>query len=127
MASQLALLFAQQLKVPVVMRDLDEERAQRGLNFVRAEVDKLRERGRLSEAGANRVMSLVSVTTDINELAEADFIIEAVFEEIEIKKKVLGELAPLVSEETIFATNTSAQFATEMRSPERTSELQPSE
>ena len=114
MASQLALLFARQLEVPVVMRDLDEERAQRGRGFVQAEVDKLRERGRLSEAGANRVMSLVSATTDINELAEADFIIEAVFEEIEIKKKVLAELAPLVSEETIFATNTSALSVTEM-------------
>lgn len=114
MASQLALLFARQLKVPVVMRDLDEERAQRGRGFVQAEVDKLRERGRLSEAGANRVMSLVSATTDINELAEADFIIEAVFEEIEIKKQVLAELAPLVSEETIFATNTSALSVTEM-------------
>src|SRR5699024_11239473 len=51
MASQLALLFARQLEVPVVMRDLDEERAQRGRGFVQAEVDKLRERGRLSEAG----------------------------------------------------------------------------
>lgn len=114
MASQLALLFARQLKVPVIMRDLDDQRARRGLEFVQAEVDKLRERGRLSEAGANRVLSLVSVTTDIGELAEADFIIEAVFEEIEIKKQVLGELAPLVGEDTIFATNTSALSVTEM-------------
>src|SRR5699024_2827111 len=78
------------------------------------EVDKLRERGRVSEAEANRIMSLVAVTTDITELAQADFIFEAVFEEIEVKKKVLGELAPLVAAETIFATNTSALSVTEM-------------
>src|SRR5699024_9077492 len=103
-----------QMKVPVIMRDLDEERAQQGLAFVQGEVDKLRERGRVSEAEANRIMSLVAVTTDITELAQADFIIEAVFEEIEVKKKVLGELAPLVAAETIFATNTSALSVTEM-------------
>lgn len=114
MASQLALLFARQMKVPVVMRDLDEERAQRGLGFVKAEVDKLQQRGRLTEAAANRILALVSATTDISELAQADFIIEAVFEEMEAKKTVLGELAPLVAPETIFATNTSALSVTEM-------------
>ncbi len=114
MASQLALLFASQMKVPVIMRDLDDERAQRGLAFVQSEVDKQRERGRLSDSAANRIMSLVSVTTDIEELAQADFIIEAVFEEMDVKKKVLGEIAPLVDEETIFATNTSALSVTEM-------------
>src|SRR5699024_3619557 len=72
MASQLGLLFARQMKVPVIMRDLDEERAQQGLAFVQGEVDKLRERGRVSEAEANRIMSLVAVTTDITELAQAD-------------------------------------------------------
>lgn len=123
MASQLALLFARQMQVPVIMRDLDDERAQRGLAYVQAEVDKQRERGRLTDARANRIMSLVSVTTDLTELAEADFIIEAVFEEMDIKKSVLAEIAPLVDEETIFATNTSALSVTEMGSdlphPER--------
>lgn len=123
MASQLGLLFARQMKVPVVMRDLDEERASRGLQYVQTEVNKLRDRGRISEAEANRVMSLVSVTTSLEELAEADFIIEAVFEQMDIKQTVLKELAPLVGEDTIFATNTSALSVTEMGSvlpnPER--------
>lgn len=114
MASQLALLFARQMKVPVIMRDLDDERAQKGLAYVKAEVDKQVERGRLTEPAANRIMSLVSVTTDLKELATADFIIEAVFEEMDVKKKVLAEIAPLVDEETIFATNTSALSVTEM-------------
>ncbi|MGC0142475.1 3-hydroxyacyl-CoA dehydrogenase NAD-binding domain-containing protein [Pseudactinotalea sp. Z1732] len=114
MASQLALLFARRMKVPVVMRDLDDERAQRGLSFVHAEVDKLAESGRIGADEANRLRSAVTVTTDLADLAGKDLVIEAVFEELQVKKTVFAELEQVIAPETILATNTSALSVTAM-------------
>lgn len=123
MASQLALLFARRVKVPVTMRDLDDERAAKGLSFVHAEVDKLTDSGRIDADEANRLKSLVSVTTDLADLGQADLVIEAVFEELEVKKKVFAELETVIEPETILATNTSASsvsaMAAELQHPER--------
>src|SRR5207253_2828032 len=63
MASQLALLFAQRLEVPVMMTDLDEERVAKGVGYVRAEVDKLLAKGRISQDKANRLKALVTGAT----------------------------------------------------------------
>lgn len=114
MASQLALLFARRMRVPVVMRDLDTERAQRGVSFVHSEVDKLLDRGRISSAEANRIRSSVSATTELADLAGADLVIEAVFEELEVKRTVFAELERVLPPETILATNTSALSVTAM-------------
>lgn len=114
MASQLALLLARRMKVPVVMRDLDDERVQRGLGFVAAEVDKLRGQGRIGDDEANRITGLVTGTTDLADLADRDLVIEAVFEELDVKKRVFAELEQVISPETILATNTSALSVTAM-------------
>src|SRR5699024_2361856 len=116
-------LFARRMRVPVVMRDLDTERAQRGVSFVHSEVDKLLDRGRISPAEANRIRSSVSATTELADLAGADLVIEAVFEELEVKQAVFAELESVLSPETILATNTSAlsvtAMAEQLRHPER--------
>lgn len=114
MASQLALLFARRMKVPVIMRDLDDERAQRGLGFVAAEVAKLLEQGRIGDDEANRITGLVTATTELADLADRDLIIEAVFEELDVKKAVFAELEQVIPAETILATNTSALSVTAM-------------
>ncbi|NEE01276.1 3-hydroxyacyl-CoA dehydrogenase NAD-binding domain-containing protein [Phytoactinopolyspora halotolerans] len=123
MASQLALLFLRRLEVPVVMTDLDQERVDRGVGYVHGEVDKLLSKGRISPDQANRYKALVSGSTDNAVFADADFVIEAVFEEMEVKKQVLSELESVVSAECILATNTSSLSVTEMSSvlkaPER--------
>ncbi|QGH69307.1 3-hydroxyacyl-CoA dehydrogenase NAD-binding domain-containing protein [Pseudactinotalea sp. HY158] len=108
MASQLALLFARRLQVPVVMRDLDADRAARGVGYVAAEVRALVDKGRLSEAQGRRITSLVSGTTDPADLAGADLVIEAVFEELEVKKAVFAEIEPFLDPTAVLATNTSA-------------------
>ncbi len=114
MASQLALLFARRMRVPVIMRDLDDERARRGLQFVHAEVDKLAESGRIDADEANRLRSSVTVTTDLSDLAGRDLVIEAVFEELDVKKRVFAELEQVIGPQTVLATNTSALSVTAM-------------
>lgn len=123
MASQLALLFAQRLEVPVVMTDLDEERVGKGVGYVHGEVDKLLGKRRVSPDKANRIKGLVTGSTSKDGFADADFVIEAVFEEMSVKKQVWAEVEAVVSAECVLATNTSSlsitEMASELQHPER--------
>jgi 3-hydroxyacyl-CoA dehydrogenase/enoyl-CoA hydratase/carnithine racemase len=114
MASQLALLLAQRLEVPVVMTDLDEERVAKGVGYVHAEVDKLLGKGRVGPDRATRLKRLVTGSTSKDGFADADFVIEAVFEEMSVKKAVWAQVEAIVSPECVLATNTSSLSITEM-------------
>src|SRR6266566_445534 len=123
MAAQIALLFARRLEVPVVLTDLDQARLDAGLGHVRAEVAGLRERGRISADAAARLTALVTGSLTKDAFADADFVIEAVFEEITVKQRVLAEVEAVVRPDCVLATNTSSLSVTEMASglahPER--------
>ena len=114
MAGQFALLFARLLKVPVVMTDIDQERVDRGVGHVHAEVDKLLAKGRISRDAASRTKALVTGSVSKQAFADADFVIEAVFEELNVKKAVFAEVEAIVSPECILATNTSSLSVTAM-------------
>jgi len=123
MASQLAMLFAQRLEVPVVLTDLDQERVDKGVGYVHGEVDKLLGKGRINKDKANRLKALVTGSKGKEAFVDADFVIEAVFEEMKVKQQVFAEVAAVVSPECVLATNTSSLSVTEMASklqhPER--------
>jgi 3-hydroxyacyl-CoA dehydrogenase/enoyl-CoA hydratase/carnithine racemase len=123
MASQLALLFVRRLEVPVVLTDLDQERVDKGVGYVHAEIDKLLGKGRISGDTANRHKALVTGSTSKDSFADADFVLEAVFEEMKVKQQVFAEVEAVVSDTCILATNTSSLSVTEMASrlehPER--------
>ncbi|KAA2254989.1 3-hydroxyacyl-CoA dehydrogenase [Solihabitans fulvus] len=114
MASQLALLFVRRLKVPVVLTDIDQARVDKGVGYVHAEVDKLLGKKRVSPDEANRLKALVSGSLDKAAFADADFVIEAVFEELSVKQQVFAEVEEHVSAECVLATNTSSLSITEM-------------
>jgi 3-hydroxyacyl-CoA dehydrogenase/enoyl-CoA hydratase/carnithine racemase len=119
MASQLALLFVRRLEVPVVLTDLDQERADKGVAYVHAEIDKLLAKGRINQDKANRHKALVTGSVSTGDKAtdpfsDADFVIEAVFEEMGIKKTVFAGVEKVVSPECVLATNTSSLSITEM-------------
>jgi 3-hydroxyacyl-CoA dehydrogenase/enoyl-CoA hydratase/carnithine racemase len=115
MASQLALLFVRRLEVPVVLTDLDQVRVDKGVAYVHGEIDKLLAKGRISADKANRHKGLVTGAVDKGEVfADADFVIEAVFEEMSVKKSVFADVEKAVSAECILATNTSSLSITEM-------------
>ncbi|MGW4201839.1 3-hydroxyacyl-CoA dehydrogenase NAD-binding domain-containing protein [Streptomyces sp. NPDC004726] len=124
MASQLALLFLRRLEVPVVLTDIDQARVDKGVGYVHAEIEKLLGRGRIGQDKANRLKALVTGVLDKAEgFGDADFIIEAVFEEIGVKQQVFAEVEAVAPAHAILATNTSSLSVTEMASklknPER--------
>jgi 3-hydroxyacyl-CoA dehydrogenase/enoyl-CoA hydratase/carnithine racemase len=123
MASQLALLFVRRLKVPVVLTDIDQARIDKGVSYVHEEIDKLLGKKRISPDEANRLKALVSGSLDKAAFADADFVIEAVFEELGVKRQVFAEVEAHVGEEAILATNTSSlsitEMAAELKHPER--------
>ncbi|EEP74166.1 3-hydroxyacyl-CoA dehydrogenase NAD-binding [Micromonospora sp. ATCC 39149] len=123
MASQLALLFARRLQVPVVMTDLDQARVDKGVGYVHTQIEKAVSRGRMDKGTAAKLYGLVSGSVDKGVFADADFVIEAVFEDLAVKKQVWAELEKIVSPEAVLATNTSSlsvtAMAEELEHPER--------
>ncbi|WP_150306392.1 3-hydroxyacyl-CoA dehydrogenase NAD-binding domain-containing protein [Planctomonas psychrotolerans] len=123
MASQFALLFARRLQVPVVITDLDQARVDAGVARIRGEIDALATKGRISPDESNRLAALVTGTTDMADFADADWVIEAVFEELGVKQDVFAEVERHVSDTAILATNTSSlsveRIAEKLEHPER--------
>jgi len=119
MATQLAALFLQRLEVPVVLRDVDQAIVDRALDSIRDELAG----GRHGEGKARFLGSLVSGSTGYDGFADCDLVLEAVFEELGVKREVFGELERVVSRECVLATNTSslsiAEMASELDHPER--------
>jgi len=123
MASQLALLMLRNLKVPVVITDLDQERVDKGLAWIKNEIQKLVDKKRLSPESAARLLTNISGSVDKKIFANADFVIEAIFEELSLKQKLFKELEAIVTPECILATNTSSLSVEAMseglKNPER--------
>ena len=123
MASQLALIMVRNLKVPVVMTDLDQERVNKGVAWVHAELEKLVAKKRMSAESARRLALLVTGSVDQNVFANADFVIEAIFEELSLKQELFKKLETIVTPECILATNTSSLSVEKMtiglKNPER--------
>lgn len=119
MASQLAMLFVQRLEVPVVMTDVDQARVDKGIGYVHAEIDSLLRKHRVSADKANRLKGLVSGSLRKDAFADAEFVIEAVFEEMAVKQAVFAEVEAVVSPDCVLATNTSSLSVTEMAAPLR--------
>jgi 3-hydroxyacyl-CoA dehydrogenase/enoyl-CoA hydratase/carnithine racemase len=114
MARQLALLFLRRLEVPVVLRDLTQEQVDDALAWIRDELAELVRRGRLGEGKGRFLGSLASGGTVWETFAGCDLVLEAVFEEMAVKKGVFAELERVVSPECVLATNTSSLSVTEM-------------
>jgi 3-hydroxyacyl-CoA dehydrogenase/enoyl-CoA hydratase/carnithine racemase len=114
MASQLATLILRRLQVPVILRDLDEQTVTRAIESIRDDLASAASRGRIDQESAVALASLLSGSTEWRGFADCDLVIEAVFEELGVKRQVFAELEAVVSPECILATNTSALSVTEM-------------
>ncbi len=123
MATQLATLFLRRLEVPLVVTDVDSGRVEEALGSIRADLEKQVARGRLPEGKARFLGSIVTGASGTHEFADCDLVIEAVFEEIAVKREVFGALEEVVSGECLLVTNTSSlsvgEMAAGLRHPER--------
>jgi len=123
MAQQFALLFVRRLQVPVVITDLDQARIDKGIAYIHGELEQLAAKGRLDADGLNKLKALVTGTTDRSQFADADWVIEAVFEETSVKQQVFADIEPIVREDAVLATNTSSlsvdEIGAKLEHPER--------
>ena len=93
--------------LPVTMVERDQESLERGIENVKKVYRRDVEKGRLSQEKADKILSNYTTSTDLKELADKDMIIEAVFEELEVKKGVFSQLNDIAKEGAVLASNTS--------------------
>jgi 3-hydroxyacyl-CoA dehydrogenase len=114
MAAQLAALFLRRLEVPVAIRDLGEDALASARETIDEGLAEQVAKGRYDEGKARFLSSLVATSTTYDEFADCDLVLEAVFEELEVKQQVFAELREHVKPECILATNTSSLSVAEM-------------
>lgn len=102
--------------LPVTLVDVSSEAAQRGRERVQTIYDRRVEKGRMTPSQAQDRMSLLTVTTDMGLLRDADLVIEAVPERMDLKKQVMADLGKVVSPVAVIGSNTSALSISEMAS-----------
>jgi 3-hydroxybutyryl-CoA dehydrogenase len=94
--------------VDVWLHDQSEEQLRKAIESNRGHVMRRVEKGKLDRAGAEAALARVRTTTDLNDAAnEVDFVIEAVFEDLEVKRAIFGELDRIVPREVVLASNSS--------------------
>lgn len=108
MARQFALLFVRKLRVPVVLTDIDQARLDEALAYIHAEIQATADKGRISPDENSRLQALISGTTDPAAFSDADWVIEAVFEELSVKQDVFANIEKYISPDAVLATNTSS-------------------
>ena len=100
--------------LPVVLKEVDEALAQKALANIRHIYQGRVDKGKMTASEMEAKMALVSVTTSNDSLKDADIVIEAVPEKMELKKKVFRELDAVLPEQAILASNTSALSISEL-------------
>ncbi|WP_045863007.1 3-hydroxyacyl-CoA dehydrogenase family protein [Streptomyces sp. WMMB 714] len=92
----------------VVLRDVTGEALTRGTDGIKRSYEKFVSKGKLGAEQAEAALERITTTTDLDAAADADVVVEAVFEKIEVKREIFGRLDAMVKDETILASNTSA-------------------
>ena len=107
MGLDIAQVFAKK-GYEVVVRDINDQIIQASEARLNKSLDKLVSKGKLDEAGKAAIVGKMSFTTDLKQAADADLVVEAAIENLEIKKSVFAELDQICKPETILASNTSS-------------------
>jgi 3-hydroxybutyryl-CoA dehydrogenase len=97
----------------VTMRDLSQEILEKSMKANQRSVGKMVGKGRV-EGSADEIMARIKTTTDLSDAGDADFVFEAIIENLEAKRELFKELDKICPDHTIFATNTSAIPVTEI-------------
>jgi 3-hydroxyacyl-CoA dehydrogenase len=107
MGGGIAMNFAN-VGIPVAVLDVNEEAVQKGLGVIRKNYARMVQSGRINQAQMDERMALIHGVVDYAELRDADVVIEAVYENLELKKKIFKTLDETMKSGAILASNTSA-------------------
>lgn len=99
-------------RMSVVMLDVEEEALERGRQTIERDLERRVKKGRISEDEGRDVLGRVSSTASVGDLSGAPLVVEAVVEDMGVKKKVFGDLEGVVGEDAVLATNTSSLSVT---------------
>lgn len=113
MGSGIAQVIAQ-AGYEVILRDIKEEYVDQGLKTIRKNLDRSVKKERITEDKKEDILENISGTTDVSHLSDVDLVIEAVNEDMDLKKKIFKELDEVTKDEAILASNTSALSVTEI-------------
>ena len=91
----------------VVMRDIEQEYVDNGFETIEHSLDRLHSREKIDDATVEETLDRITGTTNLADLADADIVVEAVLEEMDVKKDVFDELDTITDDDVILATNTS--------------------
>lgn len=105
---------AAQIGFDVVMRDIEDRFVERGMKSIGKFLSKSVEKGKLEAKERDAILARIKGTTDMSLMKEVDFVVEAVIEDLELKKKVFRELDELCRPEVVLASNTSSMSITEI-------------
>lgn len=100
----------------VTLRDLDDAATKRGLDGIRKSLEKFASKGTITAESAEEALGRIATTTELEASAEADVVIEAVFEKLEVKQEVFRALDRICKPSAVLGTNTSAIPITQIAS-----------
>jgi len=115
MGGGIAMNFAN-VGIPVTIIEVANEALERGLGVVRKNYEGTASRGRITAADVEKRMGLIVGSTDFKDMADADIVIEAVFEEMPVKKDVFAKIDAIAKPDAVLATNTSTLDVNEIAS-----------
>ena len=115
MGGGIAMNFAN-VGIPVTVVEVKQEALDRGLGVVRKNYENTASKGRMTTQDVERRMGLITGSTDFNAVRDADIIVEAVFEEMPVKKEVFAKLDAIAKPDAVLATNTSTLDVNEIAS-----------
>jgi 3-hydroxybutyryl-CoA dehydrogenase len=98
----------------VIIQDIEQKLVERGLSTIKQNFDRAISKGKLTVNESEQIMARISGTVELENLRDSDLIIEAIIENMDIKKKLFSELDKVCKAETVFASNTSGLSITEM-------------
>ncbi len=119
MGSQIGLVCARG-GFQTIMVDVSEEPIEKGLNSIKHFLTNHVNKGKMMKEDAERILSLITTSIDLKQaLSGVDLVIEAIFEDIDVKKRLFRKLDAICPQETIFASNTSTLSITELSATTR--------
>jgi 3-hydroxybutyryl-CoA dehydrogenase len=92
----------------VTLRDVTDEALERGVGGIRSSLDRFAAKGKIGVQDAEAALARITTTTDLDAVSSADIVVEAVFEDLDVKRELFADLDRLCKDDALLATNTSA-------------------